>query len=67
MEVWDLYDERRRPLGRTARRDEPLRPGEYHVVVGIWVFDGRGHILLTRRDAAKRYMPVLRNSSIWAR
>lgn len=57
MEVWDLYDAYRHPLGRTARRDEPLRPGEYHVVVGIWVFDGRGHILLTRRDASKRYMP----------
>lgn len=57
MEIWDLYDESRRPLGRTARRDEPLQPGEYHVVVGIWVFDGKGHILLTRRDASKRYMP----------
>ncbi len=57
METWDLYDEARRPLGRTVRRDEPLQPGEYHVVVGVWVFDGHGHILLTRRDAAKRYMP----------
>ena len=57
MEIWDLYDESRRPLGRTARRDEPLQSGEYHVVVGIWVFDGKGHILLTRRDASKRYMP----------
>ena len=34
-ELWDLYDGRRRPLGKTHRRGLPLAPGEYHLVVEI--------------------------------
>ena len=34
MELVDLYDENRRPLGRTAERSAPLGPGEYRTVGG---------------------------------
>ena len=57
MELFDLYDENRRPLGRTAHRGQKLAPGEFHVAVGAWVFDSRGHILLTRRAASKSFAP----------
>ena len=33
MELWDLYDEHRAPLGRTHQRGLPLAPGEYHLAV----------------------------------
>lgn len=59
MEYCDLYDEHRRPLGRTANRKDPPLPGEYHVAVGVWIFDGDGRILLTRRAACKSFAPGL--------
>ena len=57
MELWDLFDERRRPLGKTHLRGVPCAPGEYHLVVSIWTVDSRGNILLTLRDSAKESYP----------
>ena len=57
MEVWDLYDENRRPLGRTHRRGEPLPAGSYHLGVDIWTVNARGEILLTLRAPEKDDLP----------
>ena len=57
MELWDLYDGERRPLGRTHVRGVPCPPGEYHLVVTVWTVDSRGNILLTLRDPAKESFP----------
>ena len=57
MELWDLYDGERRPLGRTHVRGVPCPPGEYHLVVTIWTVDLGGNILLTLRDSAKESYP----------
>ena len=57
MELWDLLDESRRPLGRTQRRGAPMRPDEYHVVVEIWTVDDGGRILLTLRAPEKEAYP----------
>jgi 8-oxo-dGTP pyrophosphatase MutT (NUDIX family) len=57
MELWDLFDERRQPLGKTHPRGTPCAPGEYHLVVSIWTVDSRGNILLTLRDSAKESYP----------
>ena len=57
MERWDLYDQNRLPLGRTAERDVPLEPGEYHLVAAIWTVDREGNILLTRRAPEKKFFP----------
>lgn len=54
MELWDLYDQQRRPLGRTHKRGMPLQKGEYHLVVFVWVFNNRGEVLLTKRAPEKR-------------
>ena len=35
MELVDLYDENRIPLGRTAERHAPKGPGEYRLVVHV--------------------------------
>ena len=57
MELWDLYDRERRPLGRTHVRGVPCPPGEYHLVVTVWTVNSSGSILLTLRDPAKESYP----------
>ena len=52
-ELWDLYDIRRRPLGRTHRRGDPIKQGEYHIVVQVCVLDARGRLLMTKRHPQK--------------
>lgn len=59
MEVQDLYDENRRPLGRTASRGSRRRRGEYTLVACVWVTDGQGRLLLTCRAPEKRVCPGL--------
>ena len=62
MEVYDIYDEARNPTGRVHRRGTPWKPGEYGVVVCVWVYDGRGHLLLTRRAKGKSFAGTWENS-----
>lgn len=57
MELWDLYDSKRNPLGRTHRRGTPCARGEYHVVVSVWTVDSQSRVLLTLRDPAKESYP----------
>ena len=57
MELWDLYDKNRAPLGRTHRRGEPLAPGEYHLAVIVVIVNSKGEVLLTRRAPVKAACP----------
>lgn len=59
MELVDLYDENRVPLGRTAERYGPKGPGEYRVVVHVCVFDRGGRLLIQRRTEQKVLWPGL--------
>ena len=36
MEIWDMVDESRNPLGKLHMRGKEILPGEYHVVVEIF-------------------------------
>lgn len=56
-ELWDLYDENRRPLGRTHTRGRDLPAGTFHIVVEIWTINSNGEILLTLRDKNKETYP----------
>ena len=49
MELWDLYDRDRRPLGRLHERGKPLAEGEYHLSVHIAIFSTDGRMLIQRR------------------
>ena len=53
MEVWDVYDQNRNLTGRTHRRGEPMRPGDYHLIVFVWIFTSRGEFFITRRAPEK--------------
>ena len=60
MELWDLYDDERRPLGKTAVRGE-MTPGSglYHIVVMIMTMNSRGQLLCTLRSPDKATYPNL--------
>ena len=62
MELNDIYDEHRNRTGRVHQRGTPWQPGEYGLVVCVWVYDGRGHVLLTRRAPGKSFAGTWENS-----
>ena len=61
-ELNDIYDADRNLTGRTHRRGTPWRKGEYGLVVCVWVYDGRGNVLLTRRAPEKTAAGTWENS-----
>lgn len=67
MEYNDIYDAQGRPTGRVHRRGSPWRAGEYGLVVCVWVYDGRGNLLLTRRAKEKSFPGTWENSGGAAR
>ena len=62
MEFNDIYDENRQLTGRVHKRGTPRKPGDYGLVVCVWVYDGRGHLLLTRRAKGKSFAGTWENS-----
>lgn len=56
-ELWDLYDENRRVLGKTIRRGDTVPPGTYHILVAVWTVNSSGQLLITRRSPEKFYCP----------
>ena len=62
MEFNDIYDENRNPTGKLHKRGTPWQPGEYGLVVCVWVYDGHGRILLTRRAKGKSFAGTWENS-----
>jgi 8-oxo-dGTP pyrophosphatase MutT (NUDIX family) len=59
MELWDLLDQNRAPLGRTHPRGRqyPMPPRTYHTVVTVFTLDTENRILLTRRAPTKGMYP----------
>ena len=62
MEFNDIYDENRELTGQVHKRGTPWGPGEYGLVVCVWVYDGHGRILLTRRAKGKSFAGTWENS-----
>lgn len=62
MEFNDIYDENRQLTGRVHRRGMPWKDGEYGLVVCVWVYDGKGKILMTRRAPQKSFAGTWENS-----
>lgn len=59
MELWDLYDKNRQPLGRQCCRNEPICDGEYHLIAFTLIFNRQKKMLLTLRDPQKLSYPNL--------
>ena len=63
MEEWnDVYDSSRQKTGRIHKRGTPWETGDYGLVVCVWVYDGKGRLLLTRRAPEKSYPGTWENS-----
>ena len=62
MEWNDIYDENRQPTGRLHRRGDRWRKGEYGLVVCVWVYDGYGKVLMTKRAPGKSFAGTWENS-----
>ncbi len=62
MELNDIYDENRNLTGRIHRRGTPWKEGEFGLVVCVWVHDGKGRLLLTRRAPEKSFAGTWENS-----
>lgn len=58
----DVYDKDRNLTGRVHRRGTPWKKGEYGLVVCVWVYDGHGKVLLTRRAPEKSAAGTWENS-----
>ena len=62
MEYNDIYDVRRNRTGKIHRRGTPWKKGEYGFVVCVWVYDGEGKVLMTRRAPQKSFAGTWENS-----
>ena len=62
VEYNDIYDRNRNLTGRLHQRGTVWSPGEFGLVVCVWVYDGRGHFLLTRRAPGKSFAGTWENS-----
>ena len=62
MEFNDIYDAEGNLTGRVHRRGSTWHKGEYGLVVCVWVYDGKGNILLTRRAKGKSFAGTWENS-----
>lgn len=58
----DIYDRDRRRTGRVHLRGTPWKEGEYGLVVCVWIYDGEGKLLLTRRARGKSFAGTWENS-----
>lgn len=62
MEYNDIYDRQRNRTGQVHLRGTPWKPGEYGLTVCVWVYDGQGNVLLTRRAPGKSFADTWENS-----
>lgn len=61
MEFNDIYDRNRKLTGRVHRRGSKWGTGEYGLVVCVWVYDGKGNLLMTRRAPQKSFAHTWEN------
>lgn len=64
MELVDLYDENRAPLGKTAERYGKKGPGELRIVVHVCLFDRQGRLLIQKRTENKHLWPGMWDVSV---
>ena len=63
MELWDIYDKNREKTGRTHERGIPVKEGDYHLVVHVWIVNDRGEFLIQKRQPWKEGWPNMWDGS----
>ena len=59
MEIWDLYTERRELTGKEHIRGEKIPQGLYHLVVHVWIRNGKGEYLISQRSEDRPAFPLM--------
>lgn len=59
MEVFDIYDNLGNPLHKTVERGSSLPPGEFHLVVHIWIRNSEGNYLIQQRNKLSDPRPFM--------
>lgn len=57
MEVFDLYDEKMNKLDKKMVRGGSNKPGEYHLVIHIWIRNSKGEYLIQQRNKKEDLIP----------
>jgi 8-oxo-dGTP diphosphatase len=57
MELWDILDVTGNKTGRTIVRGQPLREGEYHIAVHIYIINNKKEFLIQKRSMKKDLWP----------
>jgi len=50
-ELWDILDRDGNLTGRTIEKGQPLKEGEYHLIVHIWIRNSKGEFLIQKRSS----------------
>ena len=53
VELWDVLDADGNKTGRFHERGKWLNPGDYHLVVHVWIKNSRGEFLISKRTPNK--------------
>lgn len=53
MELLDIYDKYRQKTGRIHERGNPMKDGDYHIVVHVWIVNDKGEFLIQKRQPWK--------------
>ena len=61
MELWDVYDAEGNKTGLAEERQFPMKQGEYHLAMELWIVNDRHEILIQKRSETKEVLP-----GIWA-
>ena len=64
MELWDLFDKNRLPLGKTIARGKKMPEGAYRTVVHICIFNSNGEMLIQHRQPFKKGFPDMWDVSV---
>ena len=56
-ELMDILDENRNKTGRIIERSIPMKKGEYHLAVSVWIKNDAGEYLISKRSPMKRISP----------
>lgn len=52
-ELWDVLDENGKKTGRLHERGSPMKSGEYHLAVCVWIMNTKGEFLISKRTHNK--------------
>jgi len=52
-ELWDVLDANGNATGQLHERGQPMREGDYHLTVSVWIANDKGEYLISQRSPNK--------------